>query len=104
MGVLRLTQCGACPPRSTKARLCRAKSHCPSRRREGVIVIFSDAAIHLCGLMARFAGWTPDIFWNATPTEADMVLGGWGEGGDVGAPPPPDAALRAQLMEMFPDG
>ncbi|MDX2211046.1 MAG: phage tail assembly chaperone [Sphingopyxis sp.] len=54
--------------------------------------------------MARIAGWTPEIFWNATPAEAAMVLGGWREGGGDWGAPPPDAALRAQLMEMFPDG
>ena len=66
---------------------------------------FSPAAIRLGGVMARIAGWTPDIFWNATPAEAAMVLGGWSElgGGDAVAPPP-DAALRARLMEQFPDG
>lgn len=65
---------------------------------------FGEAALRLCGLMARLAGWTPDIFWNSTPAEAAMVLGGWREGGGVGVAPPPDTALRARLMEMFPDG
>lgn len=68
---------------------------------------FAPAAIRLGGVMARLAGWTPETFWNATPAEAAMVLGGWraeefGGGGDTAAPP--DAALRARLMEQFPDG
>ena len=70
---------------------------------------FAPAAIRLCGIMARVAGWTPEIFWNATPAETAMVLAGWREtpdnfwgGGETA--PPPDAALRAQLMEQFPDG
>ncbi len=65
---------------------------------------FAPAAVRLCGHMARIAGWTPKIFWNATPAEAAMVLGGWREGGGDWGAPPPDAALRAQLMEQFPDG
>ena len=65
---------------------------------------FGEAAVQLAGVMARAAGWTPDIFWNATPAEADMVLGGWREWGGEGSAPPPDAALRARLMEQFPDG
>ncbi len=59
-------------------------------------------ALRLAGIMARVAGWTPDIFWNATPAEAAMVLAGWTD--ETGASsPPPDAALRARLMEQFPD-
>ena len=68
------------------------------------MVSFGDSALRLGGVMARLAGWTPDIFWNATPAEAAMVLGGWREGGDAGGASPPDAALRARLMELFPDG
>jgi Phage tail assembly chaperone protein, TAC len=63
---------------------------------------FGPAAVRLAGAMARLAGWTPDVFWNATPAEAAMVLAGWmAESGDDAAPP--DAALRAQMMEQFPD-
>lgn len=66
---------------------------------------FTPAALRLGSVMARVAGWTPDIFWNATPADAAMVLAGWREeAGDGSGVPPPDAALRAQLMEQFPDG
>jgi Phage tail assembly chaperone protein, TAC len=64
---------------------------------------FAPFALRLGGVMARLAGWAPDIFWNATPAEAAMVLGAWIAPGDGGAPPP-DAALRARMMEQFPDG
>lgn len=64
---------------------------------------FTPAALRLGGLMARIAGWTPDIFWTATPAEAAMVLAAWADPADGGAVPP-DAALRARLMEQFPDG
>lgn len=63
---------------------------------------FAPVAVRLAGVMARLAGWTPDIFWNATPAEAAMVLAGWTDT-DAGGPPPPDAGLRARLMEQFPD-
>lgn len=65
---------------------------------------FAPVAVRLCGVMARIAGWTPDIFWNATPAEAAMVLGGWCEAGGEAGVVPPDAALRARMMEQFPDG
>lgn len=63
---------------------------------------FGPAALLIGGLMARLAGWTPDVFWNATPAEAAMVLGAWAGGAGEGAAPP-DAQLRARLMEQFPD-
>lgn len=65
---------------------------------------FGAAAVRLAGTLARLAGWTPELFWNATPAEAAMVLAGWREEGGGDAAPPPDAALRARLMELFPDG
>lgn len=63
---------------------------------------FGPAALRLGGALARIAGWTPDIFWAATPAEAAMVLGGWSDVGETAAAPP-DAALRARLMEQYPD-
>lgn len=63
---------------------------------------FGAAALRTGGLMARIAGWTPETFWAATPAEAAMVLAGWNDADDA-AIAPPDAALRAQMMEQFPD-
>lgn len=63
---------------------------------------FGAAALRLGGLLAQLAGWTPDVFWSATPAEAAMVLAAW-TGTDEDSSAPPDAAVRAQLMEQFPD-
>lgn len=62
---------------------------------------FGPAAMRLGGVMARLVGWSPDLFWNATPAEAAMVLAAWTN--QAGTDVPPDAAMRAQLMEQFPD-
>ncbi len=35
---------------------------------------FADAAARWCGLAARFLGWKPADFWNATPAELTMAL------------------------------
>jgi Phage tail assembly chaperone protein, TAC len=68
---------------------------------------FTAAATRLSGLATILLGWTPDQFWAATPAELSAILSALGEmrgGADTHAlPPPPDAALRAQLMEKFPD-
>ncbi len=62
---------------------------------------FGSCAVRLLGVMARVAGWSPDIFWNATPADVRAVLAGWVEaGGDAGF----DGAALAALMEQFPDG
>ena len=60
-----------------------------------------SAAVTLMGLMARVAGWSPDIFWNATPADARAVLAGWIEADGVAAF---DGAALAAMMEQFPDG
>ena len=62
---------------------------------------FADAAARLAGLAGALCGWAPDTFWNATPAELGAVVAALA--GD-GAGDPPDAALRARLMEAFPDG
>ncbi len=63
--------------------------------------MIGTVALSLLGLMARVAGWPPDIFWNATPADVRAVLAGWVEAGsdaDI------DGAALAALMEQFPDG
>lgn len=36
---------------------------------------FADSALRLAALAAQSLGWTPDIFWNATPAELAACLG-----------------------------
>jgi uncharacterized phage protein (TIGR02216 family) len=62
---------------------------------------FADAARRLAGLAGVLFGWSPDIFWNATPAELASVVAALA--GDA-APAPPDRAAIAALMEAFPDG
>ncbi|MBA14846.1 MAG: hypothetical protein CMN73_00615 [Sphingomonas sp.] len=46
-------------------------------------------------------GWTPDIFWNATPDELGaLVRAARGDG----EPAPIDASMLSRLKEQFPDG
>ncbi len=45
---------------------------------------FALIAGRLSGLAARALGWTPDIFWNATPAELATVLSP--DGGGESAP------------------
>jgi hypothetical protein len=66
----------------------------------GADATFAAAATRLAGLAALALGWRPDEFWRATPAE----LAAPGEALAPAQPPPPDAALRARLQEMFPDG
>ncbi|WP_448501676.1 phage tail assembly chaperone [Sphingomonas sp.] len=61
---------------------------------------FAALAGRLAGMAGIAPGWTPDIFWAATPAELAAVIAALaGE-----TPPPPDAATIARLMEAFPDG
>jgi uncharacterized phage protein (TIGR02216 family) len=65
-----------------------------------VSACFSASAGRLAGMAGVALGWTPDTFWAATPAElAAVIVALAGE-----APPPPDAATIARLMEAFPDG
>lgn len=62
--------------------------------------MFAETAARLAGAAGLAFGWTPDIFWSATPAELGalvrMLIGETAE--------PPDAAEIARLKELFPDG
>jgi len=65
---------------------------------------FRMRAARLSGQAGVVFGWTPDVFWAATPAELVALvqaLSGAGGGEDVA---PPDAATLARMMEAFPDG
>lgn len=63
---------------------------------------FADAALRLAGLAGAVLGWSPDIFWRATPAELGAVVAVLVGRGDSIAPP--DAATIARMQEAFPDG
>lgn len=63
---------------------------------------FADAASRLAGFAGAALGWSPDVFWQATPAELTAVVTALTGGGDAVAPP--DAATMTTLMEAFPDG
>lgn len=63
---------------------------------------FTECAVRLFGVTAWALGWTPEVFWRATPDELAAVFGAASGGASAGAPP--DAATLARLKEMFPDG
>ena len=61
---------------------------------------FAERAALLAGQAGVAFGWTPELFWAATPAElAALVRAVVGE--DVA---PPDRDMIAKLMEAFPDG
>ena len=60
---------------------------------------FAGAARSLAALSAQALGWTPDIFWNATPEELAASLGG----GQPGQLPPTRAEIQA-LIERDENG
>lgn len=61
---------------------------------------FGSAALRLAGLAGLHFGWTPAVFWDATPAElgalvtAALPAGGGGLG----------SAELARLMKEHPDG
>ena len=60
--------------------------------------MFGEAARRLAGAAATLLGWTPDIFWKATPAElCDALMPP-----ATAAEPPSQAAIDA-LMARFPD-
>lgn len=62
---------------------------------------FAVSAARLAGQAGVLFGWTPDVFWNATPAELEGLVRALCGDGDVA---PPDAATIARMMEAFPDG
>lgn len=61
---------------------------------------FAERAALLAGQAGVAFGWTPELFWNATPAELVALVRAVA-GGEVA---PPDRDTIAQLMEAFPDG
>ena len=62
---------------------------------------FAERAARLAGVAGVVFGWTPDVFWGATPAELGALVRALA-GEDAAAPP--DAAVIARLKEAFPDG
>ena len=60
---------------------------------------FATGAAALSGLAARALGWTPAVFWNATPAELAACLG-------ADSPPhaPPSREEIAALIERDRNG
>ena len=58
------------------------------------MTIFAETALRLSGLAARALGWTPPVFWAATPAELAACIGA-----DVLTSAPPDRAEIAAMIE-----
>lgn len=59
---------------------------------------FGPAALRLFPIAARLLGWSPDMFWNATPAELATALAPPGERAD-----PLDRATLNRMMEHDDD-
>ena len=59
---------------------------------------FTAAARAAARVAAALLGWTPDVFWAATPEDLRTALGV-----DHPAAEPADTAMLSRLMEAFPD-
>nr|WP_294849834.1 phage tail assembly chaperone [uncultured Sphingomonas sp.] len=59
--------------------------------------MFGERAVLLAGLSARVLGWRPGEFWDATPAEMAVAVGG----GEVVEPVAGDEL--AALLMRFPD-
>ena len=62
--------------------------------------MFGDSAARLAGLAGMLFGWSPEVFWGATPAELGALARA--VAGETAVPP--DAATVARLKEAFPDG
>jgi len=60
---------------------------------------FGAAAVRAAHLAGALLGWTPGVFWDATPAELRTALGLDVEAGAV-----LDRGALERLMEAFPDG
>ena len=63
---------------------------------------FAEAARRLAGQAGLMFGWTPDVFWAATPAELGALVAA--AAGEEGGAEPPEPALIARLMKEHPDG
>lgn len=66
-------------------------------------MIFAEAARRLAGASARTLGWSPDIFWQATPAELAAIADTGAETGGAGGEPLSRNELE-HLMERERDG
>lgn len=66
--------------------------------------IFAVSAFKLAGMVSGICGWTPDQFWNATPTELATIFAAFADNGpgQIGQMPL-GADQLAKLKEIFPD-
>ena len=55
---------------------------------------FSETALRLSGLAARALGWTPPVFWAATPAELAACIGQ-----ETAEAAPPDRMTIAAMIE-----
>ncbi|HEX8555969.1 MAG TPA: phage tail assembly chaperone [Sphingomonas sp.] len=63
---------------------------------------FSNQAGRLAGMAGAVIGWSPDLFWSATPAELATVVAALTGVGDTATPP--DADTIARMQEADPDG
>jgi uncharacterized phage protein (TIGR02216 family) len=64
------------------------------------VTTFAAGAGRLAGQAGAVLGWSPAVFWAATPAELAAVV--MALAGETAAPP--DAATIARMREAFPDG
>ena len=64
---------------------------------------FAAAAARAAGVATGLLGWSPDVFWRATPADLTLALRAR-VGGEADTVRAADAALLAKLVEDNPDG